>query len=88
MADRLGRSGRKFQQLRHGLCSSPATIPHSEPKRITEVTFTPLPAGPTIQLWFGSSGGGLPRRPEQGSGRFLFAVAYEVAILVQVLARN
>jgi hypothetical protein len=39
--------------------------------RITKVTFT-LPGGrATIRLWFGSSGGGLPRRPELKSlGRF------------------
>ena len=32
--------------------------------RITKVTFTLRGRGRTIQSWFGSSGGGLPRRPE------------------------
>jgi hypothetical protein len=37
------------------------------------VTFTASERRPTIQSWFGSSGGGLPRRPELKSlGRFLF----------------
>src|SRR5437762_11674277 len=34
-------------------------VPKTEPW-ITEVTFTHERGGPTIQLWFGSSGGGLP----------------------------
>ncbi len=38
--------------------------------RVTKVTFTPLPLPSTIQSWFGSSGGGLPGRPEHSSGRF------------------
>lgn len=32
------------------------------PRAITKVTFTKKRANPTIQEWFGSSGGGLPRR--------------------------
>jgi len=41
---------------------------------ITKVTFTQNEEVLTIASWFGSSGGGLPRRPElKGSGRFLFA---------------
>ena len=40
---------------------------------ITKVTFTQIEGKATIQLWFGSSGGGLPRRPElKSSGRFYF----------------
>jgi hypothetical protein len=31
---------------------------------ITKVTFTEYEAAPSIQKWFGSSGGGLPRRSE------------------------
>jgi hypothetical protein len=38
--------------------------------RITKVTFTPLGSSRNIRSWFGSSGGGLPRRPEHSSGRF------------------
>ncbi len=42
---------------------------------ITKVTFTANHAGHTIQLWFGSSGGGLPRRPKLNClGRFLILV--------------
>jgi hypothetical protein len=42
---------------------------------ITKVTFTHIGGRATIQSWFGSSGGGLPRRPELKSlGRFLFAL--------------
>ena len=33
-------------------------------RRITKVTFTLSGVRRTIQSWFGSSGGGLPRRPE------------------------
>jgi hypothetical protein len=32
--------------------------------RITEVTFTPNQGRRILHTWFGSSGGGLPRRPE------------------------
>jgi hypothetical protein len=40
--------------------------------RVTEVTFTPEQGKPSMQSWFGSSGGGLPGRPElKSSGRFL-----------------
>ena len=42
---------------------------------ITKVTFTANHARHTIQLWFGSSGGGLPRRPKlKCLGRFLIWV--------------
>jgi hypothetical protein len=42
--------------------------------RVTEVTFTPERGKPTIQSWFGSSGGGLPGRPElKSSGRFFIS---------------
>src|SRR5580658_3964800 len=37
---------------------------------ITKVTFTVRPTGHRMSVWFGSSGGGLPRRPELSSGRF------------------
>src|SRR6185312_7212090 len=37
---------------------------------VTEVTFTYLLCSSSIQFVRGSSGGGLPRRPEQCSGRF------------------
>src|SRR5579872_703062 len=37
---------------------------------VTEVTFTHLLCSSSIQFVRGSSGGGLPRRPEQCSGRF------------------
>ncbi len=43
---------------------------------ITKVTFTANRARHTIQLWFGSSGGGLPRRPKlKCLGRFLLLAA-------------
>src|SRR5579872_4447503 len=37
---------------------------------VTEVTFTHLLCSSSIQFVRGSSGGGLPRRPERCSGRF------------------
>jgi hypothetical protein len=37
---------------------------------VTEVTFTYLLCSSSIQFVRGSSGGGLPRRPERCSGRF------------------
>jgi hypothetical protein len=43
---------------------------------ITEVIFTGSAEGSNLPAWFGSSGGGLPRRPDlKSSGRFLFLVA-------------
>jgi len=54
------------------------TVSHSAPvtpvsSAITKVTFTPTGSHPNILSWFGSSGGGLPKRPElKSSGRFLF----------------
>ena len=56
---------RYFCQRSRGYCANPG---------ITEVTFTPPDFRRTIHSWFGSSGGGLPRRPEPCSGRFLLAL--------------
>ena len=41
-------------------------------RAITEVTFTRHAYGSSIQSWFGSSGGGLPRRPVTEKSRALF----------------
>jgi hypothetical protein len=46
---------------------------HRAPKDITEVIFTRAPAFLTIQVWFGSSGGGLPRRFGLCPERFFIA---------------
>jgi hypothetical protein len=52
-------------------CYLSETHEHYAPgSRITKVTFTLNMGGRIIRSWFGSSGGGLPRRPEHSSGRF------------------
>src|SRR2546430_8907161 len=56
-----------------GIRSSPSGTQHGYDRSllsVTEVTFTPLLCSSSIQFVRGSSGGGLPRRPEQCSGRF------------------
>ncbi|SPF44695.1 hypothetical protein SBA1_550060 [Candidatus Sulfotelmatobacter kueseliae] len=73
-----GRNSRAFTPLwfpaSHPLVTSVSRNLGFPANRITKVTFTKKQGDSNIHSWFGSSGGGLPRRPGLKSrGRFSFS---------------